>query len=143
MWRTWRQAIKRITQEDGNLRQNLGRWKEIPANRRYAWMQDKEWVYCEKNEIRRHKITHRGRRTTTFEERSLPVEERSQWSIPTDAPQEQEIKVNQRAKIAEEDRTQITERIMIQCPQQMRHLIKISKWMTRRLYKWPLQEKNR
>ena len=73
--------------------------------------------------MRKHKIIHKGRRTATFEERSLPIDERSLSSIPTEEPHGQEVKINQVAKESAEEMTQITEMVKIQCPQQMRYLI--------------------
>lgn len=69
MCQTWRAALKRLTQ-DANLRKKLGRWKVVLEDRRYEWMQDGSWVYVEKGEIRKHRMTAKERRKATFDERS-------------------------------------------------------------------------
>jgi hypothetical protein len=50
MCRTWRSALKILTQEGGNLRQKLGKWKEIPEDKTQDWLQDGEWVYIKRGE---------------------------------------------------------------------------------------------
>lgn len=75
MWRTWRNAISRLTQEDGKLRPWLGKLIKVPADRRYAWMHDDEWVYEEKDneDIVRYKIIVKRQRTAEFARLTLPI----------------------------------------------------------------------
>ena len=58
MWCAWKNALKLLTHRDGYLRDKLGRWHELPAERRYKFAQDGTYAYEESegviNKIQNH-----------------------------------------------------------------------------------------
>lgn len=124
MWSTWKASIEMIAQENGELRQKLGRGTKIPAHGRYKWMQDGSSAYHEREgEIRRHKITPRARGKAAICENNIPVIDRMEESTPTYPPTNGEIKIFGKAKVPKESKMQVTERIEIEC-EEIKYLMK-------------------
>lgn len=111
MWNTLKAAIRIISQENGDLRQKLGRWFKVPAHRRYVWMQDGKSIYHEnEGKIERHKIKPSTRGKATITSNHIPFIERSNESTPTYPRINGEVKIFQRAKVQTESKVQITEK---------------------------------
>lgn len=81
-----------ITQGDGKLRKELGRWYEPSGKRNYQWMQDCVSVYkISKNKIRRHRIKIRTRREISFEEEYVVVSDVFKMTTPMNHPEDRRM----------------------------------------------------
>ena len=103
--------MKLLTHQDGYLRDKLGRWYELPVERRYKFAQDGTYAYEENEvEIKKFIITEKTRRSRTISETYILTSDRSRECVPTGTPNGRKLEITENALILPPRTKQITEK---------------------------------